>query len=186
MEVFIFTKNQLFIASLAISLVFFIVGTICGSSFTKNKDNVQEPVKDAEVVTYSEAVSKTEPFEVITTTYKAEFDDYDKELLALVTAAEAEGECEEGKRLVIDTVLNRYYSDEFPDTIREVIYQKNQFTAMWTGRAESCIVTEDIRELVEEEIRHRKNSEVLYFQAENYSDYGTPLFKVGNHYFSKE
>ena len=30
----------------------------------------------------------------------------DVELIALVTMAEAEGECEEGKRLVIDTVLN--------------------------------------------------------------------------------
>ena len=31
----------------------------------------------------------------------------DIELIAIVTMAEAEGECEEGKRLVIDTILNR-------------------------------------------------------------------------------
>ena len=44
----------------------------------------------------------------------------DVELIALVTMAEAEGECEEGKRLVIDTVLNRVDSDYFPDTGYEV------------------------------------------------------------------
>ena len=31
----------------------------------------------------------------------------DISLIALITMAEAEGECEEGKRLVIDTILNR-------------------------------------------------------------------------------
>ena len=37
----------------------------------------------------------------------------DVELIALVTMAEAEGECEEGKRLVIDTILNRVDSGTF-------------------------------------------------------------------------
>lgn len=37
----------------------------------------------------------------------------DVELIALVTMAEAEGECEEGKRLVIDTILNRVDSEHF-------------------------------------------------------------------------
>ena len=50
----------------------------------------------------------------------------DIELIALVTMAEAEGECEEGKRLVIDTILNRIDSEHFPDTASGVIYQANQ------------------------------------------------------------
>ena len=44
------------------------------------------------------------------------------ELIALVTMAEAEGEPEEGKRLVIDTILNRVDFGEFPSTVTEVIY----------------------------------------------------------------
>lgn len=44
------------------------------------------------------------------------------ELLALVTVAEAEGESEYGKRLVIDTILNRVDAKSFPNTIRGVIY----------------------------------------------------------------
>lgn len=110
------------------------------------------------------------------------------ELIALLTMAEAEGECEYGKRLVIDTILNRMDSElsYFPDTISEVIYQKNAFTSLWNGRVNRCYVTEDIYCLVEEELENRTNHEVLYFCAGNYSKYGTPLWSVDNHYFSGE
>lgn len=109
----------------------------------------------------------------------------DAELIALVTMAEAEGECEEGKRLVIDTILNRVDHDRFPDTIYEVIYQKNQFTSMWNGRINRCYVRDDILELVYQEVENRYNYDVIFFRTSHYSAYGSPLFKVGNHYFSK-
>lgn len=108
------------------------------------------------------------------------------ELLALVTMAEAEGESEYGKRLVIDTILNRadHEYSYWPDTVTEVIYQKGQFTSMWNGRVDRCYVREDIVQLVREELENRTNSEVLYFRTGRYSSYGTPAFKEGNHYFS--
>ena len=109
----------------------------------------------------------------------------DVDLIALVTMAEAEGESEEGKRLVIDTILNRVDSPRYPSTVNGVVYQKNQFEAMWNGRVNRCGVREDIRQLVIEEMNSRTNSEVLFFRTGHYSSYGTPLFKVGNHYFSK-
>lgn len=107
------------------------------------------------------------------------------ELLALVTMAEAEGESVEGKRLVIDTVLNRVDSPRWPNTIREVIYQPSQFVAMSNGRAERCVITDEVRQLVVEELLSRTNNEVVYFTAGGYGRYGTPLFQVGNHYFCK-
>lgn len=108
----------------------------------------------------------------------------DMELLALITMAEAEGEPEEGKRLVIDTILNRVDSAYFPDTIHDVIYQPNQFSPMWNGRINRCEVREDICQLIREELASRSNYKVLFFNANNYSNYGDPLFQVGNHYFS--
>lgn len=98
--------------------------------------------------------------------------------------AEAEGESEEGKRLVIDTILNRVDSEYFPDTISEVIYQPNQFTSIYNGRVDRCHIDEDICKLVEEEIENRKNNDVMFFTAGKYGKYGTPMFQVGNHYFS--
>lgn len=104
-------------------------------------------------------------------------------LIALVTMAEAEGESEEGKRLVIDTILNRVESEHFPNTVSGVIYQRNQFTSMWNGRVDRCCVQDDICELVREEATSRTNHEVVFFTAGNYGKYGKPMFPVGNHYF---
>lgn len=108
----------------------------------------------------------------------------DIELIALVTMAEAEGESEYGKRLVIDTILNRMDSSHYPDTASEVIYQPNQFSSMWNGRVDKCYVMDEICLLVEEELLERKNYEVIFFTAGNYSKYGTSMFQEGNHYFS--
>ena len=110
--------------------------------------------------------------------------DEDLYLLALLTMAEAEGECEEGKRLVVDTVLNRVDSEHFPDTISEVIYQKNQFTSMCNGRVDRVDITEEVVRLIEEEVQNRTNCDVIFFHADRYGNYGTPMFSVGNHYFS--
>jgi len=108
----------------------------------------------------------------------------DIDLIALVTMAEAENQCEEGKRLVISTILNRVDSERFPDTVYEVIYQPSQFTCMWNGRTNRCYVKDDIRQLVIEEVISRSNNEVVFFRGGRYSSYGTPFAKVGDHYFS--
>lgn len=105
------------------------------------------------------------------------------DLLSILTMAEAEGESDEGKRLVIDVVLNRVDSEYFPNTIKEVIYQSYQFTSMWNGRADRCYVQEPIRKLVLEELASRTNSDVMFFTAGGYGQYGRPMFQVGNHYF---
>lgn len=110
--------------------------------------------------------------------------DDDIELIALVTMAEAEGECEEGKRLVIDTILNRVDSISFPNTVYEVVYQPSQFSSMWNGRVNRCYIDDNICQLVIEELHSRKNYDVIFFTADRYGNYGTPMFQIGNHYFS--
>lgn len=108
----------------------------------------------------------------------------DIELISLVTMAEAEGECESGQRLVIDTILNRVDSSEFPNTVYEVVYQPDQFTSVWNGRIDNCKMVDDICNLVFEELENRTNHDVCFFRTDHYSEYGFPLFQVGNHYFS--
>lgn len=106
------------------------------------------------------------------------------ELLALCTMAEAEGECEQGQRLVIDSVLNRVDNPHFPNTISEVIWQKNQYAGMYGDRITRCYVMDELVKLVEEELENRTDYDVVFFNADHYSDYGVPMFQVGNHYFS--
>lgn len=110
--------------------------------------------------------------------------DCEIDLIALVVMAEAEGESEEGKRLVVDTILNRVDSEYFPDTVEGVVYQPNQFSSMWNGRADRCYATDEIRQLVKEELVSRTNYDVIFFTAGHYGEYGEHMFPVGNHYFS--
>ena len=69
------------------------------------------------------------------------------EMLLRIVEAEAGGEDTEGKILVANVVLNRVESDKFPDTIEEVIFQKNgkvtQFSPIADGRYYTVEVSED-------------------------------------------
>lgn len=58
----------------------------------------------------------------------------DLELLARIIHAEARGESLEGQVAVGAVVLNRVKDPNFPMTIREVIYQPGQFTAVADGQ----------------------------------------------------
>lgn len=111
--------------------------------------------------------------------------DEEVELIALLTMAEAEGECEYGQRLVIDSVLNRMDSAHFPDTVHDVIYQKNQYSSMTGERVAHCWVKEELCELVRSELKERTDYDVVFFRTKHYHTFGIPLFQVGAHYFSK-
>lgn len=137
-----------------------------------------------EVVTESPTEEVTEPTEPVVEENDISIATDELELLALVVMAEAEGECEEGQRLVIDTILNRVDSEHFPNTITEVIYQNQQFTSMTNGRVDRCHVQDDIYQLVLEEVGSRTNYDVMFFTAGGYGQYGTPMFQIGNHYFA--
>ena len=108
----------------------------------------------------------------------------DAVLIAKLVLAEAEGEPEMGKRLVIDTVLNRLDSIDFPNTVYDVIYQPYHYSPAWDGRIEIFSELEDAFKLVVDEIQNRTNSEVLYFRTDYFHEFGTPMEQVGNHYFS--
>ena len=57
-----------------------------------------------------------------------QFTDEEEYLLAKLAMAEAEGEDLKGKAFVMLVVLNRVNDDEFPDTIKEVIFQESNGT----------------------------------------------------------
>ncbi len=58
----------------------------------------------------------------------------DIEIMARTIHGEARGEPYMGQVAVGAVVINRVLSNEFPDTIKGVIYQKNQFTAVSDGQ----------------------------------------------------
>ena len=123
--------------------------------------------------------------EIMTEIYYGEL-----ELVALLVQAEAGNQDELGKRYVADVVFNRVDSDDFPDNITEVIYQKNptQFAVTTNGELEkaSSIITEDVFNIVLEEAEKRTNSEIIYFRTKKYHSNGHNAFKHQDHYFSTQ
>lgn len=110
----------------------------------------------------------------------------DMNMIAQLVEAEAGDQDLEGKRLVVDVVLNRVESDQFPNTVEEVIYQKHQFSVIRNGafeRAEGH-VQEECYEAVRLEYEERKNCEILFFgmkKKKSYMKHG--VFKHQDHWF---
>lgn len=128
---------------------------------------------------------ETETITEVTDEDLAEEEYYDSlELLALCVEAEAGNQGLEGKRLVVDVILNRVDDPDFPDTIEGVISQPYHFSTFWDGGIDKADPTEETFEAVKMELKERSYPGVLYFTAGGYGDYGTPWRKVGDHYFS--
>ena len=108
------------------------------------------------------------------------------ELLAICVEAEAANQGIEGKRLVADVILNRVDSPLFPDNITDVITQPYHFTSYWDGAMDRAVPTEETFQAVQMELDHRSNTEILYFTAGEWPEYGTKWKQVGDHYFAKE
>ena len=83
-----------------------------------------------------------------------------------------------------DVILNRVDDPHFPDTIYDVIYQKNQFAGMYGDRITRCYVKDELVQLVREELENRTDYDVVFFRTGHYHSYGVPKFPVGAHYFS--
>ena len=111
-------------------------------------------------------------------------------IFAGLLQAEAGNQDECGKRLVVDTVLNRVNDPQFPDTILEVIYQPYQFSVVKNGQLQKYIdgkleIPEENYRIIAEELIDQADYDVVFFQSGGWSSYGQPAYKYGDHYFSK-
>lgn len=91
--------------------------------------------------------------------------DEELHLLHKIVMAEAEGEPYEGKVAVANVVLNRLRSANYPDTIKEVIYQKSQFSPVQNGRMDRVTPNEESIRAVTEALHGRKevSDDTYYF-----------------------
>lgn len=151
---------------------------------------VQESVSalDATVATETEERKTTEYVDEGNLTGSMDWDSEDAYLLVKIAMAEAEGEGLEGKALVMLVVLNRVQSDEFPDSISEVIFQKGQFSPISNGRYDRVEPDQECYEaldLVSE--KWDESQGTLYFESASASNWHRNnlkfLFQYGKHYF---
>ena len=115
-------------------------------------------------------------------------------VLLRIVEAEAGGEGIIGKMLVANVIMNRVNSSRFPDTVTEVVYQKNhngraQFSPTVDGRMESVKVTLETEIAVLRALCGEDSSNgALYFRSvHSTSDWhDSSLNKImehGNHIF---
>lgn len=121
----------------------------------------------------------------------------DYEVLLKIVEAEAGGEDYTGKLLVANVVMNRVNSQSFPDTITEVVFQKEngqtQFSPVSDGRINKVSISNDTIDAVNEALKGEDVSQgALYFVARKYADpdkmkwfdnHLTLLFSHGGHEF---
>lgn len=96
----------------------------------------------------------------------------DEYLLAKIAEAEAENQSLKTKVFIILTVLNRVYSDEFPNTVNDVLFHVvngvHQFTPIADGRWYNVEPDEECREAVKiaKEIIFDHSFSALYFESD--------------------
>ncbi len=88
----------------------------------------------------------------------------DYEVLTRIVQAESGGCDIKGRILIANVIFNRVRSDDFPDTISDVVYQKSQFSPVSDGSMNSCTVTDATVEAVDRALAGEDYSEgALYF-----------------------
>ena len=102
--------------------------------------------------------------------------------LAQCVEAESGNQDELGRAYVCDCILNR--ADLYNTTYTDIINQEGQFDVVNNGRI-NIVPSETTLKIVYEELQNRKNYDIIYFRTEYYHTFGTPVFKYGDHYFSK-
>ena len=117
----------------------------------------------------------------------------DYEVLQRIVEAEAGGCDAKGRILVANVIINRVKSQEFPNTVTGVVYQKSQFSPVKNGTLNSCTVSEETKTAVDRALAGEDYSQgALYFMNRRWSDAGnaawfdqrlTYLFQHGGHEF---
>ncbi len=126
----------------------------------------------------------------------------EEELDVLLRIVEAEAGCEDedGKLLVANVILNRLNSPKFPDSITEIVFQREngvaQFSPVYDGSYACAEVSEETVNAVGRALDGEDISDgALYFAARKYADDDrmrwfdeklTLLFRYGGHEFFKE
>ncbi|MGN0267709.1 MAG: cell wall hydrolase [Lachnospiraceae bacterium] len=103
--------------------------------------------------------------------FRSQLTEEDYDCLLRIVEAEA-GICDEkGKILVANVVLNRMETTEFPDTVREVVYQEHQFSPVSSGRIDHVTVTDETVEAVRKALEGTDYSEgALFFVARKHAE----------------
>lgn len=169
-------KKKFYGITVAMSIAVLSVSGLLTLGKTVNKNLLKEQIvleKQTESNTPNICISidtvvEVKEFDCVETqeTETAErFTEKEKYMLAKIAMAEAEGCKIKAKELVIRTVLSRIESDMFPNTVEEVIFQKNQFTPISDGRWNKVEPNEECWQALENVLSSSESKDILFFES---------------------
>lgn len=127
-----------------------------------------------------------EPEEHISRYAAVKLTEEDVYTLACLVYHEARGEPFEGQVAVVEVVFNRCLSDEFPDTVEKVVFQK--YGDVWQFSPAPYLYTAEPSEVQYNAVMYAYNAEeptvppeTVFFSTEPYNEHITAI--IGNHYF---
>lgn len=182
-------KKFEYLLCISLFLTMVILCTLMYIIFTVSIDYEPVIIPQIEPIPYQKEVVSTEPVHMIhdmDVINKPEVDPKDVEMLAKLIQSEAGNQSYTGRVLVADVVINRVENPKFPNTLEEVINQKNQFSVVKNGMFETAgknLNEENIKIATQELIAiKRYNDGVLYFGTGKFN--GKDFFKEDDHWFS--
>ena len=129
-----------------------------------------------------------EPEEAVSRYAAVGLTEEDAYILACLVYHEARGEPFEGQAAVVEVVFNRCLSDEFPDTVEEVVFQK--YGDVWQFSPAPYLYTAEPDETQYSAVMYAYNAEepivppeTVFFSTSPYNEHVTAI--IGNHYFCK-
>jgi len=107
----------------------------------------------------------------------------DFEFLCRVVTAESSDNYE-GNVAVACVIFNRVDNENFPDTVIDVLTESGQFSTVRQGECHTETTDETRKAVVEAYLTRSLPTNVLYFRADYYFNWGTPYAKIGGNCFS--
>lgn len=110
----------------------------------------------------------------------------DAQLLMKVAQAEAGNQGITGQWLVMCVVLNRVESEDFPNTVKEVVYQEGQFSTAANGALDKAVPTSDTHYALAYLEMGNKAEKIIAFENSKYNtleQYFWRAFSVRDHIF---
>lgn len=148
---------------------------------------VKESIIKSEIVNFKEEPRYIQQAETkISNTYTESYKDL--YLLAQIIHAEAKGEPYEGKLAVGNVIHNRVKSEQFPNSIRDVIFQKGQFQPVMNGSIYNEPSEESIRAAKESYHKNIVGPALYFYNPELSTDTWITTRKIikriGSHVFA--
>lgn len=127
--------------------------------------------------------------------YRVSVNKESRRILERIVEAEAGDQDVAGRQMVANVIINRMKSEEFPDSVKDVVFAYRQFSPISNGSYYRVSVSSLTKKAVEKALKEKDNTRgALYFMYRAGSDAGnvswfdrdlTRLYEYGCHEFFK-